>query len=73
MGKLAAAFAEANDTGLVYSVANDGRIQPITLAAYEALPVGSVLLLRVRLTRSAAVRESNRLRGLQDAPEIFKN
>ena len=73
MSKLAAAFAEANDTGLVYSVADDGRIRPLTLAAYEALPDSSVLLRRVRLTRSAAVSESNRIRGLQDAQTIWRN
>jgi hypothetical protein len=68
-----AAFFASIAADLVYSVADDGAITPLTWATYEALPDGSPLLLRIRLVRSLAVQTSNKLRGLQDAPAVLTN
>lgn len=68
ISRLVAALLEAEETGVVYSVDDDGKITPLSLVAFEELPENSPLLRRVMMTRAMARLASLKLRGLPALP-----
>jgi hypothetical protein len=70
--KFTAAMIHVNETGLVYSIDDAGRISALSLATYEALPTFDPRLRRIAWNRRQAEYTSLRVRGVETGLEVAR-